>query len=115
MIRLHAHILTYLPLIVDYASKPGKAQQDPTIIAKRKRQLQHFLNRVMAHAILKKCHQLHLFLKGEGVWSDIVASAGLKRKPTNMMETTTKLRKPGMTFYLFLKAFLAYNFYFILM
>lgn len=83
--------------LVDYASKPGKAQQDPQIIAKRKRLLQSFLNRVLAHSVLRKAHQVHLFLRGEGVWTDVVANAGLKKKPIIMLDNNARLHKPGTT------------------
>ncbi|KAJ3257578.1 Sorting nexin, cytoplasm-to-vacuole targeting pathway/endosomal sorting [Boothiomyces macroporosus] len=87
--------------VVAYAAKPGKAQQDPKIILKRKRLLQSFLNRVASHPKLQGCHEFHLFLKGETPWSDIVNMSGpvIRRKPSMAALVETKiLKKPDPTF-----------------
>jgi hypothetical protein len=83
---------SYLAL---YATKPGKAQQDPVIIAKRKRLLQSFLNRLLVHPILRRAHELHLFLTGD-VWGDVVSGSPLRKKSSMMIENGTTLRKPGL-------------------
>lgn len=85
--------------VVAYAAKPGKAQQDPKIILKRKRLLQSFLNRVASHPKLQGCHEFHLFLKGETPWSDVVNMSGpvIRRKPSMAALVETKiLKKPGI-------------------
>ncbi|KAF9524537.1 hypothetical protein CPB83DRAFT_861086 [Crepidotus variabilis] len=51
--------------IGDYAVKQGKAKEDTTLIARRKRLLQTFLNRVGRHPILSNEHIFHRFLDGE--------------------------------------------------
>jgi sorting nexin-4 len=60
-----------------YASKPGKAQNDPGVIFKRKRLLQSFLNRVASHPILKNSHPFHVFLNGSRPWPEVVSNIQL--------------------------------------
>lgn len=84
--------------VANYAAKPGKAKEDPTIIVKRKHMLQNFLNRVAAHPILNEEHVFHRFLEGEATWSDILSTSGLsvhlKKETTTSAEKGT-LRHPG--------------------
>lgn len=54
--------------IGDYAVKQGKAKEDATMIARRKRMLQTFLNRLARHPILSNEHVFHRFLDGEVSW-----------------------------------------------
>lgn len=54
--------------IGDYAIKQGKAKEDVGMIARRKRMLQTFLNRVARHPILSNEHVFHRFLEGEVSW-----------------------------------------------
>jgi hypothetical protein len=54
--------------IGDYAVKQGKAKEDATLIARRKRLLQTFLNRLARHPILSNEHVFHRFLDGEVSW-----------------------------------------------
>lgn len=54
--------------IGDYATKQAKAKEDATMIARRKRMLQTFLNRVARHPILSNEHVFHRFLEGEVSW-----------------------------------------------
>ena len=54
--------------IGDYAVKQGKAKEDATLIARRKRMLQTFLNRLARHPILSTEHVFHRFLDGEVSW-----------------------------------------------
>ncbi|TPX32997.1 hypothetical protein SmJEL517_g03961 [Synchytrium microbalum] len=63
--------------VAAYATKPGKAKEDPSIIEKRKRLLQSFLNRVAAHPILGKEHVFHQFLQPNVTWIDNLASSGM--------------------------------------
>lgn len=52
----------------DYAVKQGKAKEDAAMIARRKRTLQTFLNRIARHPILSNEHVYHRFLDGEVSW-----------------------------------------------
>lgn len=54
--------------ISDYATKPAKAKEDAGMIARRKRMLQTFLNRIGRHPILSNEHVFHRFLDGEVSW-----------------------------------------------
>jgi hypothetical protein len=54
--------------IGDYAAKQSKAKEDVAMIARRKRMLQTFLNRVARHPILSNEHVFHRFLDGEVSW-----------------------------------------------
>ncbi|KAJ3279657.1 Sorting nexin, cytoplasm-to-vacuole targeting pathway/endosomal sorting [Borealophlyctis nickersoniae] len=63
--------------VAAYAAKPSKAKEDPSIIEKRKRMLQSFLNRIAAHPILNEEHVFHRFLEGEATWTEILATSGL--------------------------------------
>ena len=54
--------------IGDYAVKQAKAKEDAAMIARRKRMLQTFLNRVARHPILANEHVFHRFLDGEVSW-----------------------------------------------
>lgn len=57
--------------IGDYAVKQAKAKEDAAMIAKRKRMLQTFLNRIARHPILSNEHVFHRFLDGEVSWVGI--------------------------------------------
>lgn len=54
--------------IGDYAVKQAKAKEDAAMIARRKRMLQTFLNRIARHPILSNEHVFHRFLDGEVSW-----------------------------------------------
>lgn len=54
--------------IGDYAVKQGKAREDVAMIARRKRMLQTFLNRIARHPILSNDHVFHRFVEGEVSW-----------------------------------------------
>ena len=54
--------------IGDYAVKQAKAKEDASMIARRKRLLQTFLNRLARHPILSNEHVFHRFLEGEVSW-----------------------------------------------
>ena len=54
--------------ISDYAIKQAKAREDVAMIARRKRMLQTFLNRIARHPILSNEHVFHRFLQGEVSW-----------------------------------------------
>ncbi|TFY74615.1 hypothetical protein EWM64_g9397 [Hericium alpestre] len=52
----------------DYAIKQGKAKEDAAMIARRRRMLQTFLNRIARHPILANEHVFHRFLDGDVSW-----------------------------------------------
>ena len=86
--------------VKDYAAKPGKAKENPTIIDKRKRLLQSFLNRIACHPILREEHVFHRFLRGEGSWNEILIDSGLsyhlKKKETVVkVSERAVLKNPG--------------------
>jgi sorting nexin-41/42 len=54
--------------IGEYAVKQGKAKEDATMISRRKRMLQTFLNRLARHPILSNEHVFHRFLDGQVSW-----------------------------------------------
>ena len=60
--------------IGDYAVKQGRAKEDAALIARRKRILQTFLNRLARHPILSNEHVFHRFLDGEVSWVRLILS-----------------------------------------
>jgi hypothetical protein len=58
--------------IGDYAVKQAKAKEDAAMIARRKRMLQTFLNRIARHPILSNERVFHRFLDGEVSWVSFV-------------------------------------------
>ncbi|PPQ66665.1 hypothetical protein CVT26_009419 [Gymnopilus dilepis] len=72
--------------IGDYAVKQGKAKEDATLIAKRKRLLQTFLNRVARHPILSNEHVFHRFLDGEVSWTEVLNSPPISLLPKNILK-----------------------------
>jgi hypothetical protein len=52
----------------DYAVKQTKAKEDAAMIARRKRMLQVFLNRIARHPILSNEHVFHRFLDRDVSW-----------------------------------------------
>jgi len=52
----------------DYAIKQSKAKEDATMISRRKRMLQAFLNRIARHPILSNEHVFHRFLDSDVSW-----------------------------------------------
>ncbi|KAJ7257926.1 hypothetical protein B0H12DRAFT_1110653 [Mycena haematopus] len=72
--------------IGDYAVKQAKAKEDAALIARRKRMLQTFLNRVARHPILSNDHVFHRFLDGEVSWSEVLNSPPLSLLPKNTLK-----------------------------
>ncbi|KAF5316380.1 hypothetical protein D9619_006124 [Psilocybe cf. subviscida] len=70
----------------DYAVKQAKAKEDATLIARRKRLLQTFLNRVARHPILSNEHVFHRFLDGEVSWAEVLNSPPLSLLPKNILK-----------------------------
>ncbi|OUM65531.1 hypothetical protein PIROE2DRAFT_59962 [Piromyces sp. E2] len=54
--------------IIEYATGSGKNQKD-TMVEKRKRMLQTFLNRLRKHPVFSSMHIVHLFIQSGAQWS----------------------------------------------
>ncbi|KAH7105828.1 hypothetical protein BKA62DRAFT_632806 [Auriculariales sp. MPI-PUGE-AT-0066] len=74
--------------ISDYAVKQSKAKEDATMIARRKRMLQTFLNRLARHQILSKEHSFHRFLDGEVSWSEVLHSDPIALIPKDILKAS---------------------------
>ncbi|KAG7093783.1 hypothetical protein E1B28_007430 [Marasmius oreades] len=72
--------------IGDYAVKQGKAKEDAAMIARRKRMLQTFLNRLARHPILSNEHVFHRFLDGEVSWTEVLNSPPITLLPKNILK-----------------------------
>ncbi|KAH0836572.1 hypothetical protein J3R83DRAFT_8272 [Lanmaoa asiatica] len=72
--------------IGDYATKQAKAKEDAAMIARRKRMLQTFLNRIARHPILSNEHVFHRFLEGEVSWTEVLNSPPLSMLPKNILK-----------------------------
>lgn len=72
--------------ISDYATNPSKAKEDAAMIARRKRMLQTFLNRIARHPILSNEHVFHRFLDGEVSWTEVLHSPPLSLLPKNILK-----------------------------
>ncbi|KAG8834168.1 Sorting nexin, cytoplasm-to-vacuole targeting pathway/endosomal sorting [Serendipita sp. 400] len=69
----------------DYAIKQSRAKEDATMISRRKRMLQAFLNRIARHPILSNEHTFHRFLDGEVSWSEVLHSPPMSLAPKNVL------------------------------
>ena len=76
---LRTHLVKLYPTLIippipskntigDYAVKQAKAKEDAALIARRRRMLQTFLNRIARHPILSNERVFHRFLDGEVSW-----------------------------------------------
>ncbi|KAI0629185.1 hypothetical protein C8Q77DRAFT_1066259 [Trametes polyzona] len=72
--------------IGDYAIKQAKAKEDAAMIARRKRMLQTFLNRIARHPILSNEHVFHRFLDGEVSWAEVLHSPPISLLPKNILK-----------------------------
>ncbi|RPD64304.1 hypothetical protein L226DRAFT_544894 [Lentinus tigrinus ALCF2SS1-7] len=72
--------------IGDYAVKQAKAKEDTAMIARRKRMLQTFLNRIARHPILSNEHVFHRFLDGEVSWTEVLNSPPISLLPKNILK-----------------------------
>lgn len=72
--------------IGDYAVKQGKAKEDASLIARRKRMLHTFLNRLARHPILSTEHVFHRFLDGEVSWGEVLNSPPITLLPKNILK-----------------------------
>ncbi|KAJ3344357.1 Sorting nexin, cytoplasm-to-vacuole targeting pathway/endosomal sorting [Gonapodya sp. JEL0774] len=59
--------------LADYAVGQARARDDVHVIAKRKRMLQAFLNRVARHPVLGAEHMFHRFLE-QGSWNEVLTT-----------------------------------------
>ncbi|KIY70778.1 hypothetical protein CYLTODRAFT_391518 [Cylindrobasidium torrendii FP15055 ss-10] len=72
--------------IGDYAVKQSRAKEDAALIARRKRMLQTFLNRLARHPILSNEHVFHRFLDGEVSWTEVLNSPPISLLPKNILK-----------------------------
>ncbi|KAI0825901.1 hypothetical protein BC629DRAFT_1451513 [Irpex lacteus] len=72
--------------IGDYAIKQAKAKEDAAMIARRKRMLQTFLNRIARHPILSNEHVFHRFLDGEVSWAEVLHVPPISLLPKNILK-----------------------------
>ncbi|CEL61885.1 Sorting nexin-41 OS=Cryptococcus neoformans var, neoformans serotype D (strain JEC21 / ATCC MYA-565) GN=SNX41 PE=3 SV=1 [Rhizoctonia solani AG-1 IB] len=72
--------------IGDYAIKQSKAKEDANLIARRRRMLQLFLNRVARHPILSNDHVFHRFLERDVSWSEVLNSPPITLLPKNILK-----------------------------
>jgi len=72
--------------ISDYAIKQAKAREDVAMIARRKRMLQTFLNRIARHPIISNEHVFHRFLQGEVSWTEVLHSPPISQLPKNILK-----------------------------
>ncbi|KAF9511391.1 hypothetical protein BS47DRAFT_1377211 [Hydnum rufescens UP504] len=72
--------------IGDYAVKQSKAKEDATMISRRKRMLQVFLNRLARHPILSTEYIFHRFLSADVSWSEILHSPPLSQLPKDILK-----------------------------
>ncbi|KAJ1926640.1 Sorting nexin, cytoplasm-to-vacuole targeting pathway/endosomal sorting, partial [Tieghemiomyces parasiticus] len=66
-----------------YAVLQSRTKDEPGMIARRKRMLQTFLNRLVRHPILASEHILHRFLEPGVAWSEVLHSPSLTNLPKN--------------------------------
>ncbi|KAJ1651241.1 Sorting nexin, cytoplasm-to-vacuole targeting pathway/endosomal sorting [Dispira simplex] len=69
--------------LTQYAVLQSRTKDDPKTIARRKRMLQTFLNRLVRHPILASEHILHRFLEPGVAWSEVLHSPSLTNLPKN--------------------------------
>ncbi|KAI0044743.1 hypothetical protein FA95DRAFT_218862 [Auriscalpium vulgare] len=72
--------------ISDYAIKQGKAREDAALIARRRRMLQTFLNRIARHPIISNEHVFHRFLSGDVSWGEVLHQPPLSQLPKNILK-----------------------------
>ncbi|KAF8310081.1 hypothetical protein DL93DRAFT_2062389 [Clavulina sp. PMI_390] len=72
--------------IGEYAVKQSKAKEDVAMIARRKRMLQVFLNRLAKHPILSTEYVFHKFLSADVSWSEMLRSPPLSQLPKNPLK-----------------------------
>lgn len=87
LVELHPTlILPPLPSkhnLVDYATKQGRAKSDPALLAKRKRMLERFLQRIDEHPVLHIDVVFRRFLDARYTWHEIARLPPLSTLPKN--------------------------------
>lgn len=94
---LRSHLVKLYPTLIippipskntigDYAVKQSKAKEDAILIARRKRMLQTFLNRIARHPILCNERVFHRFLDGEVSWTEVLNSPPITLLPKNILK-----------------------------
>lgn len=87
LVQLHPTlILPPLPSkhsIADYATKQGRAKSDPALLAKRKRMLERFLQRLYMHPVLRIDVVFRRFLDARYTWHEITRLPPLSTLPKN--------------------------------
>ncbi|KAI7862748.1 hypothetical protein BDF14DRAFT_1851175 [Spinellus fusiger] len=90
LVRLHpTKIVPPIPekhSLVDYAALQTRVKDDLSMVEKRKRMLQTFLNRVKSHPGLGHDHVFHRFLESNVSWADVLHSSPLADLPKNPLQ-----------------------------
>ncbi|CEG81290.1 hypothetical protein RMATCC62417_15511 [Rhizopus microsporus] len=68
-------------------SEYARKDENASMIDKRKRMLERFLNRVCSHPILRQEHVFHRFILGSENWSDVLHSPPLSDLPKDPLST----------------------------
>ncbi|GAA99121.1 uncharacterized protein L969DRAFT_103164 [Mixia osmundae IAM 14324] len=74
----------------DYAVKQSKAKEDANVIARRKRMLTVFLNRIGRHPILSKEALFIKFLQGNIPWAEVAHSPMVTQLPKNPLRAPAR-------------------------
>ena len=67
--------------LLDYATNPGRAKNDPALIARRKRMLERFLQRLDTHPVLSIDVVFRRFLEARYSWHEIAHTPPLSTLP----------------------------------
>lgn len=76
--------------LTDYASKQSKAKEDANVIARRKRMLTVFLNRLGRHPILGEERVFHRFLEPNLPWSEVMQTPPVTLLPKNILKASAR-------------------------
>ena len=76
--------------ITDYASKQSKAKEDANVIARRKRMLQIFLNRLARHPIFSEERVFQRFLEPNLPWSEVLHAPPVTLLPKNILKASAR-------------------------
>ena len=76
--------------LTDYASKQGKAKEDANVIARRKRMLTVFLNRLGRHPILGEERVFQRFLEPNLPWSEVMHAPPVTQLPKNVLKASAR-------------------------
>lgn len=76
--------------LTDYAAKQSKAKEDANVIARRKRMLQVFLNRLGRHPILSEERVFQRFLEPNLPWSEVLHAPPVTLLPKNVLKASAR-------------------------